>query len=171
MSAVRAGAAEMLAEEIYGGNQELGVRLEKNVFNHTLRRAKETGVVRNWLSDVFRKRYVWKVRSMRYNLKRYPALREVTTSGRPRVSCRRLVDMKARELRGDEDRGVGADEKGAGETIDDFQRMVREMPDGVFRCGRCKSKKTTYYEMQTRCADEPMTVFVTCVNCGNRWRG
>lgn len=27
-----------------------------------------------------------------------------------------------------------------------------EVPDGVFTCGRCKSKKTTYYQLQTRSA-------------------
>ncbi|KAJ3309695.1 RNA polymerase II elongation factor [Boothiomyces sp. JEL0838] len=40
----------------------------------------------------------------------------------------------------------------------------------MFRCGRCKERKTTYYQMQTRSADEPMTTFVTCVNCNNRWK-
>ncbi|KAL2227325.1 transcription elongation factor TFIIS [Sesamum indicum] len=39
-----------------------------------------------------------------------------------------------------------------------------------FTCGRCKKKETTYYQMQTRSADEPMTTFVTCVNCGNHWK-
>ncbi|KAJ3267881.1 Transcription elongation factor A protein 1 [Terramyces sp. JEL0728] len=32
----------------------------------------------------------------------------------------------------------------------------------MFRCGRCKQRKATYYQMQTRSADEPMTTFVTC---------
>eukprot|EP01083_Nonionella_stella_P046717 125122_1 len=39
-----------------------------------------------------------------------------------------------------------------------------------FKCGRCKERKCTYYQMQTRGADEPMTVFVCCVVCQNRWR-
>ncbi|KAJ2890227.1 transcription elongation factor TFIIS, partial [Coemansia aciculifera] len=39
-----------------------------------------------------------------------------------------------------------------------------------FRCGRCKSRKCTYYQMQTRSADEPMTTFVSCTNCGNNWK-
>jgi DNA-directed RNA polymerase subunit M/transcription elongation factor TFIIS len=63
---------------------------------------------------------------------------------------------------------------------------------GQFKCGKCKSTKTTYYQMQTRSADEPMvrftwthlitailnlltrsfsqTTFVTCTNCSNRWK-
>ena len=41
---------------------------------------------------------------------------------------------------------------------------------GLFKCGKCKSTKTTYYQMQTRSADEPMTSFITCVNCGNKWK-
>lgn len=28
----------------------------------------------------------------------------------------------------------------------------------AFKCGRCGQRKTTYYQMQTRSADEPMTV-------------
>jgi DNA-directed RNA polymerase subunit M/transcription elongation factor TFIIS len=39
-----------------------------------------------------------------------------------------------------------------------------------FKCRRCNKKECTYYEMQTRSADEPMTIFITCLNCGKRWR-
>jgi len=39
-----------------------------------------------------------------------------------------------------------------------------------FRCGKCNDNKTTYYLRQTRSADEPETVFITCVSCGNKWR-
>lgn len=38
-----------------------------------------------------------------------------------------------------------------------------------FYCGRCHKRECTYYELQTRSADEPMTIFVQCVNCGKRW--
>ena len=39
-----------------------------------------------------------------------------------------------------------------------------------FTCGKCKSTKCTYYQLQTRSADEPMTTFVTCLDCGNRFK-
>jgi len=41
---------------------------------------------------------------------------------------------------------------------------------GIFTCEKCKSNETTYYEMQTRSADEPMTAFISCVKCENRWK-
>ncbi|CAM6106829.1 unnamed protein product [Calypogeia fissa] len=39
-----------------------------------------------------------------------------------------------------------------------------------FKCSKCKQRKCTYFQMQTRSADEPMTTFVTCVNCNNHWK-
>ena len=46
----------------------------------------------------------------------------------------------------------------------------KAMATDMFKCGRCHIRETTYYELQTRSADEPMTKFITCVNCGNHWR-
>jgi DNA-directed RNA polymerase subunit M/transcription elongation factor TFIIS len=42
----------------------------------------------------------------------------------------------------------------------------------LFKCGRCHGRECTYYELQTRSADEPMTIFITCLNkdCGKKWR-
>ena len=39
-----------------------------------------------------------------------------------------------------------------------------------FKCFKCFERVCTYYQLQTRSADEPMTTFVTCLKCGNRWR-
>jgi len=38
-------------------------------------------------------------------------------------------------------------------------------------CSNCKKKsKCDYYQLQTRSADEPMTTFVTCLECDRRWK-
>ena len=59
------------------------------------------------------------------------------------------------------------------------QQQVREkrqlegnksMATDQFFCKGCHKRECTYYEMQTRSADEPMTIFITCLNCGKHWR-
>ncbi|NBP66738.1 MAG: hypothetical protein EBU66_19080 [Bacteroidetes bacterium] len=46
----------------------------------------------------------------------------------------------------------------------------KSMATDQFLCTRCFKRECTYYEMQTRSADEPMTIFITCLNCGKHWR-
>ena len=54
---------------------------------------------------------------------------------------------------------------------DEVVRSLAEfVKEGVFQCGACKSRKVTYYQLQIRSADEPMTTYVTCLNCGNNWK-
>jgi len=49
-------------------------------------------------------------------------------------------------------------------------RHMQEATCTMFVCLKCKQDKTTYYQLQTRSADEPMTTFVTCCTCGNHWK-
>jgi transcription elongation factor S-II len=46
----------------------------------------------------------------------------------------------------------------------------RAMSKSLFFCTKCKSNKTSNEQVQTRSGDEPMTVFVTCLDCGNHWK-
>ncbi|KAF6003145.1 hypothetical protein CCYA_CCYA09G2739 [Cyanidiococcus yangmingshanensis] len=38
------------------------------------------------------------------------------------------------------------------------------------RCERCGARRASFYQLQTRSADEPMTTFYRCLECGNQWR-
>ena len=40
----------------------------------------------------------------------------------------------------------------------------------IFRCGKCRKNRCSYYELQTRSADEPLTTFVRCLECGHSWK-
>ena len=46
----------------------------------------------------------------------------------------------------------------------------KAMTTEMFKCSRCKKNQCTYYQLQTRSADEPMTTFISCLNCGKRWK-
>ncbi|ESO01254.1 hypothetical protein HELRODRAFT_82145 [Helobdella robusta] len=57
------------------------------------------------------------------------------------------------------------------ESIDDHQMASQGgTKSDLFKCGRCGKRDTTYNQVQTRSADEPMTTFVLCNACGNRWK-
>jgi transcription elongation factor S-II len=113
--------------------------------------------------------YKNKVRSLALNLKNKsnPGLRESVVSGELAVEklCKMSVDAMASE------EAQARDRKLAEEAI--FKARGAESAQAetdMFKCGKCGGRKCTYFQMQTRSADEPMTTFVTCVSCGNHWK-
>jgi DNA-directed RNA polymerase subunit M/transcription elongation factor TFIIS len=40
----------------------------------------------------------------------------------------------------------------------------------MIQCSRCKGKKVSYYELQTRSGDEATTLFMNCLICGKKWK-
>nr|XP_046256240.1 transcription elongation factor A protein 3 isoform X7 [Scatophagus argus] len=114
-------------------------------------------------------KYKNRVRSRISNLKdpKNPGLRRNVLAGSIKLS--RIASMSAEEMASDELkqlRNVLTQEairehqmaKTGGTTTD------------LLQCGKCKKKNCTYNQVQTRSADEPMTTFVLCNECGNRWK-
>ena len=50
------------------------------------------------------------------------------------------------------------------------QNLKQNVESAMYQCGGCKSRKVTMHAMQTRSADEPMTEFYNCLNCGKSWK-
>lgn len=113
--------------------------------------------------------YKNKVRSLALNLKNKsnPGLRESVVSGELSIEklCKMSVDAMASEEDQARDRKLAEEAlfkaRGAGSA---------QAETDMFKCGKCGGRKCTYFQMQTRSADEPMTTFVTCVSCGNHWK-
>ncbi|XP_043117264.1 transcription elongation factor A protein 3 isoform X15 [Puntigrus tetrazona] len=114
-------------------------------------------------------KYKNRVRSRISNLKdpKNPNLRKNVLAGA--IDLNRIAIMTAEEMASDELkqlRNVMTQEairehqmaKTGGTTTD------------LLQCGKCKKKNCTYNQVQTRSADEPMTTFVLCNECGNRWK-
>lgn len=45
-----------------------------------------------------------------------------------------------------------------------------EAKTDLFTCFKCMGRSCTYTQQQVRSADEPMTLFITCTLCENKWR-
>ncbi len=50
-----------------------------------------------------------------------------------------------------------------------FASRVQATTD-AYKCRRCGSVECTFYELQTRSIDEPMSSFITCTQCGSSWK-
>lgn len=113
--------------------------------------------------------YKSKFRSKYLNLKdkNNPTLRSGLISGM--ITPDRFISMTSAEMASDERKRVNS--MIAEQNLLNSQMAKDNAAEtDQFKCGRCNQRKCKYYQMQTRSADEPMTTFVTCVNCGNRWR-
>ncbi|CAM9134683.1 unnamed protein product [Ectocarpus sp. 12 AP-2014] len=123
--------------------------------------------------------YLDKARQLVFNLKKNDQLRQDVREGL--VEPQRLVVMTSTELMAKDKREAmdkAVSERTEARMLDWYDKNQDKInkqcgikeTEGMFECGRCKSTKTTYTQKQTRSADEPMTTFVTCSNCKNRWK-
>ncbi|KAL1490615.1 hypothetical protein ABEB36_013277 [Hypothenemus hampei] len=114
-------------------------------------------------------RYKNRVRSRIANLKdlKNPTLRTNFRIGA--ISAQRLATMTAEEMANDEVKQLR--EKFTKEAINDAQLATAQgTKTDMLKCGKCKKRNCTYNQLQTRSSDEPMTTFVLCNECGNRWK-
>jgi transcription elongation factor S-II len=113
--------------------------------------------------------YKSKVRSLYMNLKNKsnPQLRIRVFNGS--ISPTVFVVMKDDEMRSEDKKAE--DEALMKENMK--KAMVAQEEKSVstqLKCGKCHQRKVSYTQAQTRSADEPMTTFCECLNCGNRWK-
>ncbi|WRT69254.1 transcription elongation factor S-II [Kwoniella shivajii] len=113
--------------------------------------------------------YRAKMRSLFLNLKDKgnPALRNEIVLGY--ITTEKVANMSKEEMASESVRALN--EKIASDNLFKAKAVGETQAEtDAFKCGRCQQRKCTYYQMQTRSADEPMTTFVTCTNCNNRWK-
>ncbi|XP_035527380.1 transcription elongation factor A protein 1 isoform X2 [Morone saxatilis] len=114
-------------------------------------------------------KYKNRVRSRISNLKdvKNPNLRKTVLCGS--VTPERMAKMTAEEMASDELKEMRKNL--TKEAVRDHQMATTGgTQTDLFTCGKCKGKCCTYTQVQTRSADEPMTTFVFCNECGNRWK-
>ena len=168
-----------------------GVAAEKNLYNWTLNTTNSlsgfedknkvnwvTGrtvvertperYVLSWDNVHFKMRYKQKLQHLLAEFKRCPNLPQRFRDGELKVN--KMCSYEPDVLNPD---GLYSKTKFARKKLELQREEASKQDDnyeGMFKCGKCKSKKTDYYQLQTRSADEPMTTYVTCKACGHRWK-
>lgn len=143
--------------------------LERFIYNHTIKICTDKNVVPSW-NHIFTSMYINKARSIYSNLNPNSYIKNTRLLLRLKkkeFTPEQLVNMNYQDLFPENWKEL-IDEKYKRDKI--LYETKKEAMTDQFLCGKCKSRETSYYEVQTRSADESMTIFITCLNCGNRWK-
>lgn len=139
--------------------------LEIGVYNYAIKQSTDRLVVKKWENIYFVQLYMDKLRSIFANLGTSTMLIEAINSKQMKIH--ELAFMTHQELQPEKWKQMIDDKKIRDEHK--FTPKIQASTD-TFTCRKCKSKECTYYQLQTRSADEQITTFVCCLQCGNRWK-
>ena len=141
------------------------LNLEKGIHNWSLKEATNRRVVKKWDNPYFVRIYLDHLKSIYINLKsNLDLINQVKNN---QLKPHLIAFMTHQELK--PLKWEALIEAKIKRDKNKFETNIEAATD-TFKCRKCKSTKCTYYQMQTRSADEPMTTFVTCIDCGQRWK-
>ena len=146
-------------------NESLCKNIEISIFNYTLKEAEAKKIVKKWENEYFVQLYVNRLRSLMINMEKNTDLLSSIKN--------RIINKKSLEILSHREMNPSIWKELIEAKVKRDKNMTSDnmmAATDQFKCYKCKKRKCTYYEMQTRSADEPMTTFVTCLSCGNRWK-
>ncbi|TFA98282.1 Transcription elongation factor S-II [Trichoderma ghanense] len=85
------------------------------------------------------------------------------------IAPERFVSMTDEDLKSEDQRRMEMELEKENMKKAQVPMAEKSISDSL-ECGKCKKKRVSYTQAQTRSADEPMTTFCECMNCGNRWK-
>ena len=142
----------------------MGKNLEKGIYNYCIHDAGKKNIVKKWDNEYFIHIYMDRLRSVYLNMNSNYLIELVNTQ---KIKIHEIAFMTHQDMFPEKWKHLLDDKKIRDENK--YTPKIEASTDN-FTCWKCKSKKCTYYQLQTRSADEPMTTFVTCLSCGQRWR-
>ena len=146
-------------------NIKKSTNLEIGIFNYCLKEASHKKVIRKWENSYFVELYIERFRTIFMNLQKNENL--LNNIHQNKIKPEELAFMTHQEMNPSKwDKYIEAKIK---RDKYKFENNMEACTD-AFTCRQCKSNKCSYYQMQTRSADEPMTTFVSCIMCGARWK-
>lgn len=144
-------------------NEQASLNLEKGIFNYTIKEAEQRKIIKKWDNKFFVQIYLNHLRSILINLND----RWIQEINNGTIKAHTLAFMTHQEL--NYEKWAQLIEVKSKRDKNKFEVNIAASTD-TFTCRKCKGNQCTYYQMQTRSADEPMTVYVNCLTCGNRWK-
>tara|TARA_B110000027_G_C16080065_1_gene283239 strand:+ start:394 stop:918 length:525 start_codon:yes stop_codon:yes gene_type:complete len=154
----------------YITSEKKSSNLEKAIFNWSIDTGKEKKIITKWTKKEFCDIYITKVYSILSNLNIKSGIDNtylINAINSGKIKSFNVPYMSHQELFPKQWEKIIETK-----ILRDKSKyeINLEAATDAFKCWKCKKRKCTYYELQTRSADEPMTTFVSCLSCGNHWK-
>jgi DNA-directed RNA polymerase subunit M/transcription elongation factor TFIIS len=153
---MRKKIADKLNETIQDAT--ISENVEIGIYNYSIQFAKENNINRKWTNKHFVDIYLSKVKTIFANI----TAEFIHSLQDPQL----IAFMSHQELNHDVWKDLLAKKQKRDESL--FSSTI--VPNTDITCFKCKSNQCTYTQLQTRSADESMTTYVSCHNCGNNWK-
>ena len=144
------------------------ILLEKGVYNYTIKEARTKNIPREWQNKEFSFLYKKNYYKVFFNITNHKnasfVLDKLKYGYWEPVS---IISIPHEQLYPEMWEELIIKNKRRMELLSESQN---QKGGSTFKCSKCKDSNTTYFQLQTRSADEPMTTFITCLTCSNRWK-
>jgi len=145
-------------------NDKHSMNLEKGIYNYSLKEATRRKVIKKWDNPYFVQIYVDHLRSIFLNLKNDDILSQVQDGS---IKSHTVAFMTHQEM--NPYKWAELIEQKSKRDKSKFENTIEASTD-TFTCRKCKGNKCTFYLLQVKCSDEPCNVYISCLDCGNRWK-
>lgn len=144
--------------------------LERSMYNGAIRRASQRHIGKVWAHAPFLELYTMFAKQISVNLLPTAYVNNTELFAKYKageVTFKDISEMDSYQLFEDRWKDCFLEQQ-----IREKRQLEgnKAMATDRFLCKRCHKRECTYYELQTRSADEPMTIFITCLNCGKHWK-
>jgi transcription elongation factor S-II len=144
--------------------------IEKSVYNWAIHDSKIKNIVPTWENKTFREKYKQKMCSIIFTIKRNDQTYLIERIQNGVIKTKDIAWLDPVQMWPGGPWDTLKKERDEKEIRMAMANGRLEDYTGMFKCPKCKSWKTTYYQLQTRSADEPATNFHTCLDCDKRWK-
>lgn len=156
---------DILNNNIYGEN------IEKSIFNYTIKKCNEMSIVKSWNNNLFSIIYLNKLKNCYFYLKNEEVRNKLLNK---EIKSKNFAFTPFYDIYSSEWQETvnNINEKNKNKYLPNIEASTDSECRKCKAAGKSKEEytKCTYYQLQTRSADEPMTTFVTCITCGTRWK-
>ena len=145
-------------------------QIEKSIYNNIIKYTKKNNIKRKWNNIHFKSLYISRIRSIYSNIKEDSYLKNKNFKKKilnNEIDVTMISELSKYDIFPENWKDL-IEEKMKKDKLK-YELKPEAMTD-IFKCHRCSGRSCTYYEVQTRSADEPMTQFINCLDCGNRWK-